>query len=88
MPKSSSFGVPSAGDQNIAGLDVAVDDETLVRGPGPRHRHGRTARAGRESTVAAPRSARVDRFALDVLHHDVRPPVPDVPASSRRAMSG
>ena len=31
MPKSSSFGTPSAVTRMLRGLDVAMDDEVLVR---------------------------------------------------------
>ena len=70
MPKSSSFGTPSGGHQDVAGLEVAVDDQVLVgevdgRADLPEELQ---ALAHRQLPVVA---VLVDRPPLDVLHDEV-----------------
>ena len=81
------FRVTIRGDQDVGGLQVAMDHQMLVRmrhgvAHGEQHLH---APAGRRRVGAAPG---VDRLAVDVLHHEYGTPSSAVPASSRRAMLG
>ena len=70
MPKSSSFGTPSGGHQDVERLDVAVHHQALVRVA-----HGAAdLEEELEPVVDRERPARgpdVDRLALDVLHDEV-----------------
>ena len=71
MPKSSSFSVAVGGDQDVRGLEVAVDDEVLVR---VLHRLADLAeqRQPRVDVEAAARRNTGDRLPFDVLHDEVR----------------
>ena len=74
MPKSSRRGTPSARDQDVRGLDVAVHHQVLVR---VLHRGADLAEEvdpGVEPQ-AVPVAVLVDGRALDVLHDQVRPAV-------------
>ena len=74
MPKSSSLGTPSCVDEHVGRLDVAVDDQVLVR---VLHRRGQLQeevepRVGVEFAAIGV----VDqRRAVDILHHQVGPSV-------------
>ena len=74
MPKSSSFTRPSGVDEDVAGLEVAVDDQTLMR---VTHRAADVAKELQPLThpVAALLAIAVERLAVDELHHEVRQPV-------------
>ncbi len=72
MPKSVILAVPSAVEQHVLGLHVAVHDVVLVRGP---ERPRDLDRVGeRLGDLQRPGAAdqRLERFAVDVLEDDVR----------------
>jgi hypothetical protein len=76
MPKSSSLGVPSfagSSDQDVAGLEVAVHDEVLVR---VLHcvAHGEQQSDARADVEAMTIAIGIDRLAFDELHHEIRLP--------------
>ena len=62
------LGLASGGDQDVAGLDVAVDDQALMRDT--RARGTPFVRRARGDRLA-PARTRVDRLAVDQLHHQV-----------------
>ena len=79
MPKSRSFGTPSAVTRMFAGLDVAVDDEVAVRvvdGVADLPEEAQAFVDGRVPLVAEA----VDGQPLDVLHDEVGEPVLGRPA--------
>ena len=77
MPKSSTLTQPGARDEQVLRLDVAVHDVLRVR----RRQHveqllgdGAAPRAA-ASALPAALPARLERLALEQLHHDERRPV-------------
>ena len=71
MPKSSSFTPPSAGDQHVERLDVAMDDQVGVR-MRDRREHVEEQPHARRDVEPALVALVVDALALDVLEHQVR----------------
>ena len=62
-----------AGHQDVAGLDVAVDEAPVVRGGERAGRLGDEPRRGARRQGAAPPDDRREVLALDELHDDERP---------------
>ena len=75
MPKSSSFTCAVGRHEDVRRLEVAVDDQVLVR-VAHRLARRRAKSRSRSSTLEPTRVAVLgDRLALDVLHGEPRPPV-------------
>ena len=88
MPKSSSFTCPSAADQDVRGLDVAVHDQVRVR-VRDGGEHVEEEAQPRLDAEAVRVAVAVDRLALDVLEHEVGlARAATRPRRARRAMCG
>ncbi len=75
MPKSSNRTWPSARDENVAGLQVAVHDQPRVRvGDRRGHLQQQPEPVARSATPAAGSTRRW--LAIDVLHREVGPALP------------
>ena len=62
-----------AGHEHVAGLDVAVDEAAVMRGPQGARGLGDESRGGSRRERAAPANDRGEVLALDELHDDERP---------------